>query len=205
MYVIASLSVGYTLVVQDLNIEFVVKLVALLSLSFLYLETTYKVNYWYVLILLISILSDSLFVFEADFYYPALFLLIVNRFLYIVVIKSSVFPRLSAKMFIYVLPFILTFIAIYTLFYRYIDLIRVPVLLMGALSVILVFFTFLNLLNKNNNKARYFFWGTTLMPMADILMAFSDFVNNHISFIIIYHLLYYWARYLIYKSMILRK
>ncbi len=199
-----AISVAIPLIIKDVNLEFIIKLVALFSLSFLYLETTKKVNYTYVLILLLSILSDSLFVFEETFYYPALFLLIINRFLYIVIIRRSVLSKISPQFFFYALPFVLTFIMIYTLLYDYIVRIQISVLVMGILSIVLVFFTFLNLLNKNNKKARYFFLGTTLMPFADVLMAISSYIDEHLTYVIIYHFLYYIARYSIYKSMVLK-
>lgn len=205
LYFVMVALVSYALVIKDLNFEFAVKLIALLSLSFLYLETTKKVNYWYVLILLFSILSDSLFVFEDMFIHEALYLLIINRFLYIVIIKEHVFPQGIKKMVFYAAPFLLAFVMIYFLIYSYMKDIQLSAFIMGIVSVFLVLFTFLNFLNKNNKKSKYFFWGTFLMPFADVLTVIANYIDFSYAYVVIYHLMYYLARYLIYKSMVLEK
>lgn len=86
--------------------------------------------------------------------------------------------------------------------YEYMKDIRISAFIMGVISVFLILFTFLNFLNKNNKRAKYFFLGTSLMPFADVLMAISYYIDTHTTYIIIYHYMYYIARYLIYKSMV---
>ncbi|WP_408039642.1 lysoplasmalogenase family protein [Tenacibaculum amylolyticum] len=189
---------------MNINLEFAVKIIALFSLSFLYLETTTKVNHWYVIILLFSIISDSLFIFET-FYYPALYFLIVNRFLYLVIIRKSIFPYAPKKIFLYSIPILLAFLILYLMIYEYMKDIRISAFIMGVISVFLILFTFLNFLKKNNKRAKYFFLGTSLMPFADVLMAISYYIDSHTTYIIIYHYMYYIARYLIYKSMVTDK
>ncbi|WP_299621646.1 lysoplasmalogenase family protein [uncultured Tenacibaculum sp.] len=205
LYLIASLLVLYVVTLGDLNVEFAVKLAALLSLSFLYLETTPKVNYWYVIILLFSILSDSLFVFEEHFFYAALSLLIVNRFIYIIIIHPSVLKYPVRSIIIYAIPFVFIFSMIYLILYEYIVEIQFLVFLMGVVSISLILFAFLNLLTKNNRKAIYFFVSTLLFPFADIITIISAYIEQHWYYVVIYHFLYYVGRYLMYKSMILKK
>ena len=205
LYLIASLLVLYVVTLGDLNVEFAVKLAALLSLSFLYLETTPKVNYWYVIILLFSILSDSLFVFEEYFFYAALSLLIVNRFIYIIIIHPSVLKCPVKSIIVYAIPFVFIFSMIYLILYEYIVEIQFLVFLMGVVSISLILFAFLNLLTKNNRKAIYFFVSTLLFPFADIITIISAYIEQHWYYVVIYHFLYYVGRYLMYKSMILKK
>ncbi|SNR16019.1 lysoplasmalogenase family protein [Tenacibaculum jejuense] len=205
LYTLASLLVLYVVTLEDLNFEFAVKLVALLSLSFLYLETTPKVNYWYVVILLFSIVSDSLFVFEENFYHEALFLLILNRFLYIIIIYHSILKYPLKTLLFYAVPFTFIFSMIYLILYEYVEEIQLLVFVMGLASICLVLFAFLNLLSKNNKKAFYFFLAALIFPIADVLTAISNYISPSPYFIIVYHFMYYFARYLIYKSMILKK
>ncbi len=202
LYFLASLLVIFSLVIRNVNLEFAMKLIALISLSFLYLETTTKVNYLYVFILLISILSDSFFVLEEHFYYNGLFLLVLNRFLYIVLIRRTILIYSIKKIVFYSLPFLLTFVMIYTLLFESMTDIKTSSFLLGIFSVILLLFTFLNLLNKNSNKSKYFFFGTTILPFADAISAIAYYIEANLVYVIIYHVMYYSARYLIFKSMV---
>ncbi len=204
LYIITSALVAYALAIENINLEFAIKLVALFSLSFLYLETTLKVNHWYVMILLFSIVSDSLFIFD-EFYYPALAFLILNRFLYIVIIRRTIFPYPPKVLLLYSIPFLLTFLMIYFLIYEYLLDIQFSAFILGVVSVFLVLFTYLNFLYKNNKRSKYFFLGTTLMPFADVLTAIANYIDSHLLYVIIYHFMYYIARYYIYKAMIMNK
>ncbi|CAL2063494.1 hypothetical protein [Tenacibaculum sp. 190524A05c] len=204
LYIVTSILVAYALAIENINLEFAIKLVALFSLSFLYLETTLKVNHWYVMILLFSIISDSLFIFDA-FYYPALGFLILNRFLYIVIIRRTIFPYPPKVLLLYSIPFLLTFLMIYFLIYEYLLDIQLSAFILGVVSVFLVLFTYLNFLYKNNKRSKYFFLGTTLMPFADVLTAIANYIDSHLFYVIIYHFMYYIARYYIYKAMIMNK
>ncbi|WP_373456517.1 lysoplasmalogenase family protein [uncultured Tenacibaculum sp.] len=205
LYFLASLLVLYVVTLGDLNFEFAVKLVTLLLLSFLYLETTPKVNYWYVVILLFSIVSDSLFVFEKHFYYEALFLLILNRFLYIIIIYHSILKHPLKTLLLYAIPFVFIFSMIYLILYEYVNDIQLFVFIMGVVSIALILFAFLNLLTKNNAKALYFFLGVLIFPIADVLTTISNYISPSPYYIVIYHLMYYVARYLIFRSMVLRR
>lgn len=205
LYILASLLVLYVVTIEDLNFEFAVKLAALLSLSFLYLETTPKVNYWYVVILLFSIVSDSLFVFEAHFYHEALFLLVLNRFLYIIIIYHSILKHSLKTLLLYAIPFLFIFSMIYLILYEYVNDVQLLVFTMGIVSISLVLFAFLNLLTKNNSKALYFFLGVLIFPIADVLTAISNYISPSPYYIVIYHLMYYVGRYLIFRSMILKR
>ncbi len=204
LYIATSILVGYALAVENVNLEFAIKLIALFSLAFLYLETTLKVNHWYIIILLFSIISDSLFIFD-EFYFPALAFLILNRFLYIIIIRRTFFPYSPGILFLYSIPFLLTFFMIYFLIYEYLIDIQISAFLLGVVSVFLMLFTYLNFLKKNNKRAKYYFFGTTLMPFADILMAISNYIDDHFIYVVIYHLMYYVARFYIYKAMVMHR
>jgi len=205
LYVIMSIFVAYPIYVGNPNLEFVIKLVTLFSLSFLYLESTTKVNYWYVLILLFSILSDSLFVFADNFLFEALFLLITNRFLYLIIIHPSILKYSVKKIIFYAVPFVFTFGMIYLVLYEYVQEIQLSVFILGVLSIVVLLFSFIDLLNKNSKKTLYFFIGVLILPIADILTAIANYIDEHFSYIVIYHYMYYVARFMILKSMLLRK
>lgn len=204
LYIVTCILVSYALAIENVNLEFAIKLVALFSLSFLYLETTLSVNHWYIMILLFSIISDSLFIFE-EFYYPALFFLILNRFLYIVIIRKTIFPYPPKVIFLYSIPFLLTFLMVYFLIYEYMVDIQFFAFVFGIVSVFMFSSTYLNFLKKNNKRSKYYFLGTSLMPFADILMAIAFYIDSHLAYVIIYHMMYYIGRFYIYKAMVMHR
>lgn len=196
--------VGYALITENSNLEFAFKLITLFTLSFLYLESTLKVSHWYVMVLLFTIISDSLFIFD-DFYFFALYFLIANRFLYLIIIRKSIVLLKTKVVFSYALPIVFAFFVIYFMIYEYLDDIQIIAFILGITSVALFLIAYLNFLKRNDKRAKYYFLGTSLLPFADILMAFTHYIDFHMFNVIIYHLMYYIGRYLVYRAMIMHK
>ncbi len=203
LYVIFSLLTFYPLLfIEDKILELVFKILTLLSLSFLYLNTASKINFWYVLLLLFSIVSDSLYIYDGDFRLPATFLLLCNRVFYIIIIRHVFYKNPLQKLLLYSTPFVLTGGLIYYMVHDNLGDLSLAILAFYILSVILGLTTYVNFLDRNTIATRYYFFGIFLIFIGDALMAVYTFIEQSLVYTICYHTLYFAARYLICRSMI---
>lgn len=186
-------------------IEMVIKIVALLSLSFLYLTAARKINYWYLLVLLSSIASDSFLIFEDSFLQIGALLLLLNRILYIIISRRALFETDLKTLLGYLIPSFSMFLLVYVLMKPYLAEISYSFFMLGLTSAIMILFSFLNYLNKMNSKNKYFLYGILLIVTADILIAYNKFLDYNLIYVIVYTSIYYLARYLICRAMILEK
>lgn len=190
--------------IYDVNLmnELFYKVFALLFLSFLYLTNSKKINIWYLLVLIFSIISDSLFVFGADFRLEGTIGLFLNRFFYIMIVKDVLQKYTLRRLFFYSFPFWATFIIIFYLVHDSLGDLFYPSLFFGIISVVMVLLSFLKYLENNRPKNLYYFLGVFLISVSDAIMVIANFLDEEITYILIYHLLYYIARYIIYRSMV---
>ncbi|WNW02228.1 lysoplasmalogenase family protein [Tenacibaculum sp. HL-MS23] len=185
--------------------EMVIKVFSLMFLSFLYLSSSKKINYFYVFILMNSIASDAFLIFDDDFMMFGILLLLINRFLYIILARKALFNTSVKILLTYLIPSLLLFITIFVLLKPYIQEISLPFFLMGITSAIMIGLSFFNYLKAMNKKNMFFLFGILLIVIADILIAFNKFLDYHILLVIVYTIMYYIARYLICLSMIDKK
>ena len=185
--------------------EMIIKVFSLMFLSFLYLSSSKKINYFYVAILMNSIASDSFLIFDDDFMMLGILLLLTNRFIYIILVRKALFVTSAKTLLIFLIPSLLLFLTIFILLKPYIQQISLSFFLMGITSAIMIGLAFFNYLNTMNKKNLFFLFGISLIVIADVLIAFNKFLDYHILFVIIYTVMYYVARYLICLSMIDRR
>lgn len=190
---------------NDAILELVLKLLSLTFLSFLYLSTSKKINYWYVLVLLSSMASDTSLIFDSDLLVVGTVLLIVNRILYIIISRRALFITNLKTLTFYFVICLLVFVVIYILLKPYLQEISYIFISLGITSAIMILFAFLNYLNKMNTKNKLFLFGLFLIITGDILMAFNKFLDYRMAYVITYTIIYYLARYLICESMIVNK
>ena len=185
--------------------EMIIKVFSLMVLSFLYLSTSKKINYFYVLILMSSIASDAFLIFDDNFMMLGILLLLMNRILYIILARRALFNTSVKTLLIYLIPSLLLFVIIYILLKPYIQQISLSFFLMGITSAIVIGLAFFNYLKTMNKKDMFFLFGILLIVIADILIAFNKFLDYHLFIVIVYTIMYYVARYLICFSMIDKK
>mgnify|MGYP005988672849 CR=1 FL=1 len=185
--------------------EMVIKVFSLMFLSFLYLSSSKKINYFYVFILMNSIASDAFLIFDDDFMMFGILLLLINRFLYIILARKALFNTSVKILLTYLIPSLLLFVTIFILLKPYIQEISLPFFLMGITSAIMIGLSFFNYLKTMNKKNMFFLFGILLIVIADILIAFNKFLDYHILLVVVYTIMYYIARYLICLSMIDKK
>ncbi|WP_348718535.1 lysoplasmalogenase family protein [Tenacibaculum sp. 190130A14a] len=182
-----------------------IKVTALLSLSFLYLTVSKKINYWYLLLLLSSIASDTFLIFEDSFLLFGVLLLLLNRVLYIIISRRALKDTDIKTLLFYMVPSFGLFIIFYVLLRPYLEEISSSFLLLGLTSATMILFSFLNYLNKMNLRNKYFLLGILLIVVADILIAYNKYLDYNLGYVIVYTSIYYIARYLICRAMILEK
>ncbi|CAL2092167.1 YhhN-like protein [Tenacibaculum sp. 190524A02b] len=204
LYFIASI-LSLFFIDNDSMTELILKLFALTFLSFLYLSETQKINYWYVLVLLCSIASDAFFIFEDDFLIVAAALLFVNKILYIIIARRALFQTKLKTLLFYFTVCLLVFVIFYVMLKPYVEQISYTFILLGVSNTLAILFAFLNYLNKMNKENKHFLFGIFLIIFCDILMAFNKFLEYQILYVIIYTSIYYVARYLICRSLIIEK
>ena len=90
-YVVASILSLFFIDVDKPITELILKIFSLQFFSFLYLSSSQKINYWYLLILMSSVVSDALFIFEDDFLKGGVFLLLLNRVLYLIIARKAMY------------------------------------------------------------------------------------------------------------------
>lgn len=186
-------------------VELILKLLSLAFLIVLYISKTDKINYWYLTVLLLSMISDASLIFDPHLLLLGSLLLVVNRVLYIIISRRALKETKLKTLLFYLTICLLVFLINYTLVKPYAGELHFIVALFGSTSSIMILFAFLNYLNKMNRKNKYFLFGLFLIVLADVLMAINKFVDYKLLYVISYTVIYYIARYLICDAMIVEK
>lgn len=203
-YVVSSLLV-LLYVNQNLLYEFVFKVSSLVCLSFLYLIKSNRIHFWYLMVLLFSIVSDSLLVYGNDLILQGAIFLLLSRIAYIIIVKNTVYKHSLKIILKYSIPFLITFLIFFSLVYSKLGNLFYISLGFGFLSIVIGLLSFLDYLDKNTTKSFYFFLGIFMLIIGDVLMTISNFIEEKQTYIIVYHILYYVALYIICSSMIVKK
>lgn len=204
-YIVLSILVLFAIYDNNSSNEFIFKVFSLLTLTFLYLTNSNKINIWYLLVLIFSIISDSLLIFGSDFRLEGTICLLLNRVFYIMIVKDVVYQYSIKRLLSYSVPFFLTFFVIFYMVYDVLGDLFYPSLIFGLISVLIGVLSFINYLDVNKPKNLYFFLGIFIIIISDILMTVATFLDETMSYVIIYHILYYIARYIIYRAMVVDK
>ena len=185
--------------------EMVVKLTSLVFLAFLYISVSKKINYWYILILMCSIGSDSFFIFDPDFLREGLVLVIVERVLYFVILRKTLSKIEMGSVKKYVIPGVFVFIMSSYLLSPYVENMLIAFFIICFLNLGLIGVAFFHLIQKKDRQNIQFFLGVFLIGIADFFLAFNRYLEYSIIMVIIYTVMYYIARYLICISIIEEK
>ena len=144
LYLTISL-LSFIFIDNDSTIELILKLLSILSLTFMYLNKTRIINYYYLLVLLFSMASDAFLIFSEDFLFIGSLPLIANRFLYIIIASKAIIQTKLKFLIFYLFLSLLVFIVIYTILKPYIQEIVEIFIVMGLSSVVMVLFAILEL------------------------------------------------------------
>lgn len=203
-YIIATLIVVFSAIINDGVVVLLSKVFSLALLLFLFVKNTYKINYWYLLSIMILMITDSLLIFE--FYYLDIMmsLLLVNKIIYTVII-SSVLKKYNFKKIIKQIFFYLVLTG--PIFYQItnvldhstwlISLFYIAISVIGGVS-------FVNLMEKQNLKSRNYFIAMFLIYISEAIIGITVFVEESMIYMPIAYLVNYIGRYILYTSMILK-
>lgn len=205
LYVVLSLLVLSSIYKNIPVHEFATKIFTLLSLSFFYLTNVKKINIWFVLVMVSCIISDSLLVYGTDFRLEGIIFLLLSRIFYIILLKDVIFQFSKKQLLFYSIPFFITFFLVFYAVSDLLDTLLYPSLIFGLTTVVVGLLSFLNYLYKFNLHSLYFFFGIFLVIISDILMTLSAFLGEKPIYVVIYHVFYYVALYLICLAMIGKK
>ncbi len=205
--IFSSLIITLILIEDHTNstLEIIFKISALMSLAFLYLNRVQNVNFYYIGVILISIIDDSLMTFENLYLDLIMVLLVLEKVLYTLIIKD-IFKKYSlAKIVLYTMPHFITGSIIFFFFSNIIGVFDIQLFLAYIFIVGIGGLTFVNVIDKNTLKSRLLFFGVFLMSIGDILIALSLFIGRNVSYLIAYYIMYFVGRYLICNAMFFKK
>ena len=185
--------------------EMVVKLTSLVFLAFLYISVSKKINYWYIVILMCSIGSDSFFIFDPDFLTEGLALVIVERVLYFIILRKTLSKIEMDSVKKYVIPGIFVFIMSSYLLSPYVENMLIAFFIICFLNLGLIGVAFFHLIQKNDRQNLQFFLGVFFIGAADFLQAFNKYLEYSLFLVITYTVIYYIARYFICVAIIDKK
>lgn len=201
-YAIACITSLFFIDVDKSINELILKIVSLLFLSFLYLNSSQKINYFYILILMSSIVSDALLIFDEDFLKAGVLLLLLNRVLYLILARRDMYKTKFKTLLTYLIPGLILFVIMSYLLRPYLKELSYSIFAICFLNATIVGMTFFNFLNKMSKENLFFFLGIFLIITSDFLIAYNKYIDYKLYFVIIYTITYYIARYLICYSMI---
>ncbi|WP_275316654.1 lysoplasmalogenase family protein [Tenacibaculum bernardetii] len=190
---------------EDDFLEMILKISSLTFLAFLYISVSKKINYWYILILMCSIASDAFFIFDPDFLREGVYLVLVNRFLYFIILKDTVLGLKFKYLRNYIIPGFFLFVIISYLLSPYLKDMMNVVFVICFFNISLIVVAYFHFLKRDDRQNRFFFLAVFLIGIADFLLAFNKYLEYNLIMVIIYTVMYYIARYLICLSIIEEK
>ncbi|WP_271405169.1 hypothetical protein [Tenacibaculum soleae] len=182
--------------------EMVVKILSLVFLAFLYISVSKDINYWYILILMCIIGSDSFFVFDPDFLTEGVILVLIERFLYFIILRKTLSKIKIVSLLTYMIPGILIFGTVLYIYLPYLKDMLGTLFIICFFNITLISIAYLNFLQKNDQKNLFFLLGIFMISGVDFLMVYNKYLDYNFYYVIGYTLTYYTARYLICYSII---
>lgn len=182
--------------------EMVVKILSLVFLAFLYISVSKEINYWYILILMCIIGSDSFFVFDPDFLTEGVILVLIERFLYFIILRKTLSKIKIVSLLTYMIPGILIFGTVLYIYLPYLKDMLGTLFIICFFNITLISVAYLNFLQKNDQKNLFFLLGIFMISAVDFLMVYNKYLDYNFYYVIGYTLTYYTARYLICYSII---
>ncbi|CAM1364110.1 conserved membrane protein of unknown function [Tenacibaculum soleae] len=182
--------------------EMVVKILSLVFLAFLYISVSKDINYWYILILMCIIGSDSFFVFDPDFLTEGVILVLIERFLYFIILRKTLSKIKIVSLLTYMIPGILIFGTVLYIYLPYLKDMLGTLFIICFFNITLISIAYLKFLQKNDQKNLFFLLGIFMISGVDFLMVYNKYLDYNFYYVIGYTLTYYTARYLICYSII---
>ncbi len=207
IYVLFSIGIIYLLYnhTVDKTLEIIFKVIALMALSFLYLQKVKRVNFYFITILLINIVTDVLLTFESAYINQAISLLLINKLLYLLMLSDVFRKNSTVTILLYTLPHFITGTVIFYFLNNELEVFNLYIFLVYVALVVLGGITFINVITKNSLKSVLYFIGIFLISIAEVIMAISLFVGRNIWYIIMYYAISFVARFIMYRAIIRRK
>jgi len=186
-------------------IELLIKLTSIFILFFYYITKTKAINYYYVLVMLLSCFVSSFLIYDITYLLLGASLMFANRILYVLISRKAM-RKVNYKMLVtFFLIFLIPVVVIYPQLKTNLGQLTYPVLGIALTSVIMCSFAFVNYFTKMIIKNKFYVFGMLLFVFADTLMVYNSFINYNIIYVIIYTSVYYLARYLVCESLIVEK
>lgn len=182
--------------------EMVVKILSLVFLAFLYISVSKDINYWYILILMCIIGSDSFFVFDPDFLTEGVILVLIERFLYFIILRKTLSKIKIVSLLTYMIPGILIFGTVLYIYLPYLKDMLGTLFIICFFNITLISVAYLNFLQKNDQKNLFFLLGIFMISAVDFLLVYNKYLEYNFYYVIAYTLVYYVSRYLICYSII---
>ena len=133
------------------------------------------------------------------------FLMLVNRILYSVIARRALLGGDYKKLIMFLFIFFIPILIIFPQLKSSLNELTYPILVIGILSAIMCTFSCVNYFNKMTASNKNYILAMFLFVIADVLMVYNQFIMYKIYFVIIYTSIYYLARYLVCKAMIVYK
>lgn len=203
---IAVIGELYGVLKKDEVIECTFKPFIIISLLMMYLSSVKKVNQLYVLILVLSLLSDFLIIYRFDDFLVsiAFFLATVINFFYIILLKSS-FKKVEWKQFFLVLiPVLIVALIIFISMSNFLGVHYYLILAYTFMDATLLSVSFHNFLIRPSKGNLWFFLGIFTLIIADSFFAVYRFSDPDVVLMFATMFLYAVFRFLVCKAMILK-
>lgn len=196
----------YTVFIQDKSLEIIIKPFLMILLTVMYLSLTQKKNFWYIAVLLLSLIGDVLFIFRDDETYLtlAISILMIVHILYIRIIVAFLRRISVKKMFINLVPSLLIFALLLSIVTPFLGDFKVIIFLHVFFSLITMNISFINYLKKNSHENLYFFLSLFTLILADCFFALYRFVEPLSIYMLLVTLLYATAQFVICRVMIVK-
>ena len=185
--------------------EMILKILTVVITAFMYLTYTSKINYWYLLLLMLCVAADALLIFDQDFLKLGSLLVILTRFIYLILLRETILNAKLEVILSYLIPSTFGFIILSYILNSFIENVLLSMYIICFLNLIVISVSFYKYLNNMTKDNLYFMSGIFLIATADFLIAFNKYFDYQLYYVIIYTVMYYIARYLICVAMIKEK
>jgi len=213
-FITSSILTTVFILAENQILEFTCKIFSIVSLLCYYINSTHKINNYYLAVLIIScafpylFLNKSTSISEMVFLYIGSGLIAINKILYSIISLNSIRKqnlKLTLNHIIILLIYIAPIFIILPLIESFLKDFLVTAILIGIISSLMCYLSFLKFLSSTTKGNLFFLIGLTLLVVVEIFYVYNKFVSKNIYIILSYQLTTFIARLLICEAMIDRK
>lgn len=202
-FIIALIDI-YAVISQNKSLEMVFKPLIMISLSFIYVSSVKKVNYWLVFGLFFSFLGDVLLLNQEKYFVYGVACFLITHVLYIRMITLQLSKEKSfTKMILSIVPFMLCFLLVMYIVYDNLNDMLAPIAEYGLIISVFGAVTLLNYEQKKSLGSLFLFLSAILLTFSDgfLILNIYNSYNIVLDFFVI--LFYISSQYLVVQGMIL--